>query len=143
MDPTKPSPASTDGFCDCSGFACWALNTSRRTKDPSYVPRDPKQGAYGWISTSSVWDDAQRTTGMFARCEPKVGAVIVYPDKGGKQGHIGIVTKVVGGRAAAVIHCSTSNQRITKTDAILETAPTVFDARSDTLCAWYSGLTEV
>ena len=30
IDPSAPTPAFHDGFCDCSGFVCWALGIAKQ-----------------------------------------------------------------------------------------------------------------
>jgi hypothetical protein len=130
-----PGPARNGG-CDCSGFVCWALGLSRITRHPLYIAFNG-----GWINTDSIVHDASRRTGFFERLDvPVPGCVIVYPKKGsGKPyGHIGIVTSIVDGAVAKVIHCSATNFRTTK-DAIQETGPKVFQLPT-TLYAWYDGI---
>lgn len=114
FDPAKPLGARSD----CSGFVAWALG----------IPREFPQGS--WLQTTSYWQGGHAPgQGLFdpveaADCRP--GDIIVYPDQGRKQGHMGIVTQVTNGRADKVIHCSSGNFR-RHGDAILETDTAVFD----------------
>jgi len=140
VDPDARKPAQ-NGECDCSGFACWALGLSRITEHPLYVAFGGDGGRIGWINTDSIVHDAGRSTGFFERLDaPAPGCVIVYPKKGSGRsyGHIGIVTRVSGGSASKVIHCSATNFRSTGS-AIRETGPEVFQ-RSTTIYAWYDGI---
>lgn len=105
--------------CDCSGFACWALNTSRFTRNEYYrllLKTD-------WISTVSMYKDCGDSAGLFRMVDaPRPGVIVVYPDgalRKGAQGHVGIVTEVVDAEVRAVIHCSAGNYRSTG-DAIGE-----------------------
>jgi hypothetical protein len=59
------------------------------------------------------------------------GDLLVYPDSGGRQGHIGIVTVQDGQGPVLVIHCSSGNFTHTG-DAIRETPPLVFSANART-----------
>jgi cell wall-associated NlpC family hydrolase len=116
---SKPTPGSK---CDCSGFVAWVLGVSRKTNNPYY-----KNQNGGWFETSAVFKDATNTMGMVDKVEinaVKPGDLVVWPDGGGRQGHIGIVS-VVEGLPKMVIHCSTGNYRKTG-DAIQETPVDIF-----------------
>lgn len=116
--PRNPAPF-VDEMCDCSGFVAWCLGIDR------YQPGKVSGG--DWIETTQVYVDAQDDAGLFVRTMvPRPGDVIVYPDRKGKQGHIGVVSEVEDGKVSKVIHCASSN----KNGAVQETGPDVFIARS-------------
>jgi len=93
---------------DCSGFVTWALG----------LPRAPSRSATsGWLDTERIWGDARAGRGRFEWCfsryEPRrasIGALLVYPDHGAQDGHIGIVTAVdAAGTPIQVVHCAPEN----------------------------------
>ncbi|WP_298826175.1 CHAP domain-containing protein [uncultured Piscinibacter sp.] len=98
-------------FCDCSGYACWALD----------MPRAPSASAQaGWVWTGSIYDEGRRPGGgpHFVRidsdgarlaCRP--GAMLVFPAPSDRlPGHVGIVTETDDvGRPLKVLHCSSLN----------------------------------
>jgi murein DD-endopeptidase MepM/ murein hydrolase activator NlpD len=128
--PQDPQP-TRDGLCDCSGFISWVLGLSRKTDIPFYK----KFG--GWIFTDSMEADVNSTSGIFERLQrPEPGCIVVY-GAGNKIGHVGLVSVVSNGAMQKVIHCSSGNS--TKfNQAILETAPTVFN-RPDALWGRFVG----
>lgn len=127
MNPGSPLPSSAN-FCDCSGFVAWCFFMSRKTNQAFYVNQNG-----GWIETSAVWKDIGSSVGIFEPLErPKRGAVVVFPDSGQRQGHIGLVTG-----PNTVIHCSMGNDRRTG-DAIQETDMSVFGSNSR--FGWLVGL---
>lgn len=128
MNPGSPSPAS-DGECDCSGFVSWCLGMSRHTTDRFYVDFNG-----GWVETTAVWTDIGRSTGIFDSTTKKPGAVIVYPDANGHEGHIGILLD-----AEHVVHCSMGNDRQFG-NAIQVTPLTVFNNNPNTRIGWLVGL---
>ena len=105
--------------CDCSGFVAWAIG----------IPRELPPGSGNWLQTTTYWEGGGSAgAGLFDLipenfAEP--GDIIVYPDRGNKQGHMGVVSALESGYVTKVIHCSTGNDR-TFNDAIQETAPAVF-----------------
>jgi cell wall-associated NlpC family hydrolase len=127
-DLDRPSDAAWN--CDCSGFVWWCLGRSRF---------DGKQ----WWDTSAIFADAMHhPPGALFEYHPwtegKPGDVLVYGDKGGHQGHIGIVSVSGADGPEKIIHCSHGNYEHTG-DAIGETAPDVFRA-GDAIVArpkWY------
>jgi hypothetical protein len=128
-NPMAPSPAK-NGACDCSGFVSWAFGLDR--KNPAYVGiNGDRKSGLGWISTDAIHIDVRKGKGLlFTKIEERrPGAVLVYPDKGGKQGHMAIV---VGEHR--IVHCSFSNGK--RGDAIQITDDSAFN-RNDTLIAWY------
>ena len=57
----------------------------------------------GWFETTAVWTDIGNSVGIFAQIhEESPGAVIVFPDADGHQGHMGIIL----GNDRVVVHCS-------------------------------------
>jgi hypothetical protein len=128
MHPGSPTPAA-GGKCDCSGFAAWCLGMSRQTSDQFY-----KHFNGGWIETTAVWTDIGSSTGIFDQIkEMRPGAVIVYPDKNGHQGHIAIVMD-----ANHIAHCSMGNDKKFG-DAIKITDPGVFNGKGSRI-GWLVGL---
>jgi len=128
MKPGNPSPAA-GGQCDCSGFVAWCLGMSRQTRDTFYVNFNG-----GWIETTAVWTDTGKSVGIFEQLDaPKRGAIVVFPDAMGKQGHIGIITG-----PGKVIHCSKGNDNHFG-DAIQQTGLEVF-TRPDVRYGWFVGL---
>jgi len=105
--------------CDCSGFVAWAIG----------IPRELPPGSQNWLQTTSYWEGGGSAgAGLFdpvAESFAVPGDIIVYPDRGGKQGHMGIISAAESGRVTKVIHCSSGNDRDFN-DAIQETAPDVF-----------------
>jgi hypothetical protein len=81
-----PHNAAWDGGrSDCSGFISWLLMTKRA----------PKPGRDFWIETTAIYNDALFHRKVFVRLDaPEVGCLVVYPDSGGRQGHIGVVVDV-------------------------------------------------
>lgn len=71
--------------CDCSGFISWAIG----------IPRELSPGSGNWLQTTTYWEGGGSAgAGLFDPipenfAEP--GDIIVYPDRGNKQGHMGIV----------------------------------------------------
>jgi len=96
------------GQCDCSGFAAWTMGINRwqgRHKKPwaSYLP---------WVETTAIVRDATGAQRLFKRIdEPVPGCLVVYGDRLGRQGHVGIVDNVRGLKDFTVIHCSKGNDR--------------------------------
>lgn len=128
-------------LCDCSGYICWDVGTSRMTDHPMYRGKEK----VGWISTSSIVADAKAPWGFFAEIQfAQVGCLWVYGDRkvAGKtqQGHVGLVTEVdATGKVARILHCSAGNGKTG--DAIRETGPEVFVKRADAILVWYAGIT--
>lgn len=113
--PKAPLPEDDRGL-DCSGFYAWCLGVDRYYN----MDDDPEKE---WIETTAIVRSARSGVGPFELVEnPRPGDGIVWGDSRGKQGHVGIVSEVVEGKATKVIHCSTGNQRafgkaIAETDA--------------------------
>jgi hypothetical protein len=118
---TAALPESSLGFCDCSGFVAWCLGESRKTANPFYAAFNG-----GWLETTGIYRDGQTGEGLFTKVlSPEAGDILVWPDAGGKQGHIGVITNVNGTKATRIIHCSRSNDTATGR-AIRETNADVF-----------------
>lgn len=116
MNSGSLTPAAS-GQCDCSGFVAWCLFMSRKTNQAFYVNHNG-----GWIETTAVWTDVGKSVGIFEQiAQPRRGAIVVFPDAMGHQGHIGILTS-----PTRVIHCSMGNDR-NFADAIQETNLDVFN----------------
>lgn len=126
--PGLPTPGPT-GQCDCSGFVAWCLGMSRQTNELFY-----KNFNGGWIETSAVWTDIGSSVGIFQPTKPLPGAVVVYPDENGHEGHIGIVID-----PTHVIHCSLGNDKSTG-NAIQMTAMTVFQNNNKSRYGWLHSL---
>lgn len=128
FNPGSPTPGQA-GRCDCSGYVAWCFGMSRQTTERFY-----RSFNGGWIETTAVWTDCGANVGIFdSLSQPRPGAVVVYPDDDGHQGHIGIV---VGPNQVA--HCSKGNDTQFG-NAIRVTAPNVFN-RPDVRYGWLVGL---
>lgn len=99
-NPGLPSPfvASKRGrpgrfYVDCTGFSSWVLGHDR----VQGLGTDEEE----WYDTSAIFADAKKAQRMYRtvpRSEPVLaGDVLVYPDNGRKQGHIGVITRVLPG----------------------------------------------
>lgn len=103
FDPTKMLSRK----CDCSGFIAWAIG----------IPREFPPGSGRWLDTDAYWKGggaAAKAAGFpllqnVAAPDAEPGDLIVYPDQGGKQGHIGIISGVDDDGELKVIHCSKGN----------------------------------
>jgi len=115
FDPTKPFTPQ----CDCSGFIAWAIGISRELP-----PKSTK-----WLSTDEYWKGGSPVkANLFLQKklnEAMVGDLLVYPDSGGMQGHIGIINQVDHNIPSFVIHCSNGNFK-NFGDAVRITNPNVF-----------------
>lgn len=115
FDPAKPMTAR----CDCSGFVAWAIG----------VPRELPPASDKWLSTDAFWAGGKPVkANLFAKIDlgdSAPGDLLVYPDSGGHQGHIGIITQVDMGAPTYVVHCSKGNYTHYG-DAIRTTGPGVF-----------------
>lgn len=128
-DPLHPLPGGDGGTCDCSGFVAWCygidrfLPGSRNKRSPI-----PYYGKGEWFETSNIVADAKSPFGFVEEVEydfAVLGDMLVWADRGGKQGHVGIIASLDHDGPKTVIHCSKGN--FTRTgDAIRETTPTVF-----------------
>ncbi len=105
--------------CDCSGFVAWTIG----------IPRELPPRSGRWLQTTTYWEGGGAVgEGLFdlttpAQAEP--GDLYVYPDAGGKQGHMGIISEVQNGKPSKVIHCSKGNDT-SYGEAIRETDTAVF-----------------
>lgn len=122
-DPFSKLPGNgTDFACDCSGFVAWAFGVDR------YLPNGEIPHLLGgdWLETSNVYRDALSPYGFAAIIpwsDARPADVLVYPDREGRQGHIGVISKINGFGADRVIHCSLGNwneyhDAIRETDAV-------------------------
>jgi len=122
--------------CDCTGFLAWCFGVDRKTDHPLY-----KEWNGGWLESTAIVRDAMLPgTGMFDRVlwtSAAPGDVLVWGDKNGHQGHVGIVVEANDG-PLSVVHCSTGNFRRTG-DAIQETDVNVF-VQNNAILARYGGL---
>ena len=131
---TTPAPA---GKCDCTGFLAWAFGISRELDNPYY-----KQLNGGWFETSAIYKDIQSPYGIFGQLDkPQVGAVAVYGDSGGHEGHIGLITEVKNGKVQKVIHCSSSAWK-KDGDAIAENAIKALTDNPAVRYGWFSGYSD-
>lgn len=92
-------PAADESIgCDCSGFAAWGFGLSRGP-----LPNPPP----AWFETTQIYRDATGPRRMFRQIsEPVPGCLVVYPDRDGHQGHVGIVTETAP--ALRGVDCSSS-----------------------------------
>lgn len=125
FDPTKPLTSE----CDCSGFIAWSIG----------IPREFPPGSGRWLDTDAYWNgggSAAKAAG-FPLChavpaaEAEPGDLIVYPDQGGHQGHIGVVSSVDDQGQLKVIHCSNGNWK-SHQDATRETDAHVWNIQPKT-----------
>lgn len=97
--PFAPLPCNLLLQCDCSGFVSWVIGLSRK----------PKKSRDWWIETSAIWNDAKYHQEVFVETAPAPNTVCVFPDRGKRQGHCGIVVSVTpNGQIATVIDCTPS-----------------------------------
>lgn len=122
---------------DCSGFVAWCLRIPRQIKHPLYQKVNG-----GWFETTAVHYDGSHQTGFFSVSDTvRPGTLLVYPDRNGRQGHIGIVVGGTGDSAEGVeriVHCSLSAYNRTG-KAIQATSATPWRNRSDSLLLDYEG----
>src|SRR6185369_16922931 len=79
--------------------------------------REFPPGSNRWLDTDAYWSGggaAAKAAGFpllqnVAAADAEPGDVIVYPDQGGKQGHIGIISGMDNNGELKVIHCSKGN----------------------------------
>ncbi len=117
-NPSAVWPWNSRGECDCTGFLAWCLGLSRQTDNPWYEKMNG-----GWLESTAIVRDCATPYGFFdlVRWEQAaIGDVLAYPDRGTKQGHVGIVSAVDATGPTQAIHCSSGNWR-TREDAIQET----------------------
>jgi Putative peptidoglycan binding domain/CHAP domain len=125
LDPTKPLSHK----CDCSGFIAWAIG----------IPREFPPGSQRWLDTDAYWNGggaAAKAAGFpllqqVAAAAAQPGDLIVYPDQGGHQGHIGIISDINENGQLRVIHCSKGNFTHFG-DATRETDSHVWDIQAKT-----------
>jgi hypothetical protein len=135
--PSKTRP-DEDGRCDCSGFVAWCFGFDRYIRNPFYANLNGENGR-GWFETTAAWEDIGEPVGILRPLKnPLVGALVVYPDQSGKQGHMGIVSGVSNRVACQVIHCSSSASN--RGDAISESPAAPFINQRNTRYGWYEGL---
>lgn len=136
--PNDATPAQ-ENQCDCSGYIAWCLGFDRFIRNPFYARINGEAGSdRGWFETSAAHQDAQATTGILRQLSaPVPGAIAVYPDSNGREGHIGIVTQVRDGRPTHIIHCASSHPA---RRAVQENAGTPFINNRNTIYAWYDGI---
>ena len=107
FDPSSDTPANGAGLCDCSGFIAWVMGVTRK----------PSPLFDRWVETTNICNDATGDQSLFLMVDgPRPGALAVYGDSGGKQGHVAIVT---GADPLMGIDCSSSRSKRTG-DAIHE-----------------------
>lgn len=147
MPPFSASSWSPNIVADCSGFIDWCLrfSPSRQVDHPLY-----KKVNGGWFETTAIHKDGLSDSGFFSKLEnPKIGAMLVYPDFRGNDGrmhdgHIGIINEVNGGSGVSgvkkVIHCSLGNSN-NLGDAIQVTGPDPWLRHSNSIVVWFEGLT--
>jgi len=107
---------------DCSGWISWLLQTKR----------EPKPGRAFWIETTAIYHDAIGAESVFVRLKaPEPGCLVVYPDHGSSQGHIGLVTNPSAGKLIG-IDCGHGNY-VHHGDAIREHELTYFETNSHSI----------
>lgn len=135
-DPGAQGPGDR---CDCSGFAAWCVGIDRFLANDHIPYLGPGEA---WFETTTLYRDARSPYGFVAEV-PWVAALpgdlLVYPDRNGHQGHIGLVATVDHAGPASVVHCSLGNFHHTN-DAIRETPAELFRAAGAIVArvAWIS-----
>jgi hypothetical protein len=83
----------------------WVIQLSRR----------PKLSRPFWIESTAIYRDATGRQRAFVRIAQAVpGCIAVYPDRGRRQGHAGIVVTVkASGEVDQMAHMSTSGLAVT------------------------------
>jgi len=112
-------------LCDCSGFAAWCVGVDR------YLPNAaiPTLPGGDWFETSALVRDALSPFGFVVKvpwAEAHPGDLVVWPDDGALQGHVGIVAEVGTTGPDTVVHCSSGNGKTGTGDAIAETDAGMF-----------------
>lgn len=92
------------GAADCSAFVLWCLGIDKyRPDDPALHPRE-------WINTDVMCN--VELLHLFVRTDlAHPGAVVVYPRRGPRYGHCGILTETPNADEWRIIHCSSGNFR--------------------------------
>lgn len=132
----------TNARCDCSGFVDWCLRLfpARRVDHPLY-----RRVNGGWFETTAIHADGHHSTGFFTRLsEARPGALLVYPDHRGSEGHVGLVLEAAGPGVQGVtrvVHCSLGNWR-SKKDAIQVTEPDAWINNEESIIVWLDDLVE-
>lgn len=119
-----PSLKLPDIELDCSGFVAWALGVDRYLPNGSIPYID--NGA--WFECTNVFKDALSPYGFVAHVDLRqavAGDLLVWPDRGSVQGHIGIITSIDSKQGMLVTHCSSGNFK-KYGDAIQETDAKIF-----------------
>lgn len=92
---------------DAHGCMALSISPGLRHAVPAATALEP----LGWLETSAVYQDAIGPQRAFTReTMATPGDFIVWPDRHGGEGHIGVVVAVDGaGKATSVVHCSSGN----------------------------------
>jgi hypothetical protein len=119
------NPAWDGGRSDCSGFVSYVLMTRR----------SPKEARPFWIETTMVYNDAVGAQRAFrAIPKPIPGCLVVYGDRKGSEGHIGVVVSVSGDTYATVECASGILGRTGKAIRKRENAQTLFGSKKAIFC---------
>lgn len=127
-DPLAPEPGRRGVgwlYCDCSGFAAWCVGVDRYLPNAA-IPTLPNGQ---WFETSALVRDARSPFGFVVEvpwAEAHPGDLLVWPDNGAVQGHVGIVAEVGTAGPDTVVHCSSGNTQNGTKDAIAETDVALF-----------------
>ena len=114
---------------DCSGFVASVLGRSRK----------PQPDFPWWLSTDSIWTDCGGKQILFRKCDPTPGAIVVYPDANGREGHVGFITAITDDGIRGV-DCAASSSR--EGDAITERDLSFFLRHHNVRCCvpnWLQG----
>ncbi len=122
---------------DCSGFIAWCFRTRRNITHPLY-----RRVNGGWFETSALHRDGLERSGYFTEHNHATpGSLLVYPDKDGRHGHVGLVVEVNGegiDGVVGVVHCSSGNYR-SNNKAIQLTSPQLWLDRDDSIIIDFEG----
>lgn len=122
----RATPWNPQMLCDCTGYLSWCYGVDRHTDDPWYRNQNG-----GWIESTAIVRDCETPFGAFTGVpwqQALPGDTVVYGDRDGHQGHVGLVVKVDEMGPAEVVHCSTGNDRRTG-DAIAVTGADLWQTR--------------
>ena len=119
-----PFAAHPGAKCDCSGFVAWCYGVDRFLDNAGVPHLDGRP----WFETTTIAADAISPFGFVAEIDwtnALPGDLLVWGDRNGKQGHIGIVSVVGDDGPSRVIHCSSGNFKL-RGKAILDTDVAIF-----------------
>lgn len=95
FNPSAKYPWDAEGLVDCSGGQAWVAGMRRDQVNA----KKPWSKVFPWFETSAIEHDATHERHVFQQIlHPVPGCWVVAGDHDGHQGHIGLVTEVIGGQ---------------------------------------------